>query len=77
MPTYEYVCLECGFHFEEFHSIAEEPISHCPKCDGTVKRLINGGIGLIFKGNGFYLTDYKNKSSSGSQSKSSKDSGKK
>ncbi|MDQ7054433.1 MAG: zinc ribbon domain-containing protein [candidate division KSB1 bacterium] len=72
MPTYEYVCRECGYQFEEFHGIAEDPISHCPKCDGKVERLINGGIGLIFKGNGFYLTDYKNKSSAGSSKNSDK-----
>ena len=61
MPTYEYQCQECGFKFEEFQSIVSEPIRVCPKCNGKVERLINGGIGLIFKGSGFYLTDYKNK----------------
>jgi len=61
MPTYEYQCRECGFKFEEFQSIVSEPIRVCPKCNGKVERLINGGIGLIFKGSGFYLTDYKNK----------------
>ena len=61
MPTYEYRCRECGFKFEEFQSIVSEPIRVCPKCNGKVERLINGGIGLIFKGSGFYETDYKNK----------------
>ena len=61
MPTYEYHCKDCGFEFEEFQSIASEPISICPKCSEKVKRKISGGAGLIFKGTGFYITDYKNK----------------
>jgi putative FmdB family regulatory protein len=64
MPTYEYYCTSCGFEFEEFQSIASEPINICPKCDGQVQRRISGGTGLIFKGSGFYITDYKNKKSS-------------
>jgi putative FmdB family regulatory protein len=63
MPTYEYYCISCGFEFEEFQSIASEPISICPKCNNEVKRKISGGVGLIFKGTGFYITDYKNKKS--------------
>lgn len=63
MPTYEYYCTSCGFEFEEFQSIASEPLSICPKCSEHVKRKISGGTGLIFKGTGFYITDYKNKSS--------------
>ena len=58
MPTYEYYCTSCGFEF------ASEPINICPQCDGQVKRRISGGTGLIFKGSGFYITDYKNKKSS-------------
>jgi putative FmdB family regulatory protein len=61
MPTYEYYCTSCGFEFEEFQSIASEPISVCPKCAAQVNRKISGGSGLIFKGSGFYITDYKNK----------------
>jgi putative FmdB family regulatory protein len=61
MPTYEYFCTSCGFEFEEFQSIASEPISVCPKCSEHVQRKISGGTGLIFKGSGFYITDYKNK----------------
>jgi putative FmdB family regulatory protein len=64
MPTYEYFCTSCGFEFEEFQSIASEPISVCPKCSEHVQRKISGGTGLIFKGSGFYITDYKNKKSS-------------
>ena len=60
MPTYEYYCLSCGFEFEEFQSIASEPINTCPKCKKRVQRKISGGSGLIFKGSGFYITDYKN-----------------
>jgi putative FmdB family regulatory protein len=63
MPTYEYFCTSCGFEFEEFQSIASEPISVCPKCNEHVQRKISGGTGLIFKGSGFYITDYKNKKS--------------
>jgi putative FmdB family regulatory protein len=61
MPTYEYYCKECKFEFEEFQSIASEPLQKCPKCNGKVERKISGGTGLIFKGSGFYITDYKNK----------------
>ena len=64
MPTYEYYCTSCGFEFEEFQSIASEPLSICPKCNEEVKRKISGGTGLIFKGTGFYITDYKNKKTS-------------
>lgn len=59
MPTYEYVCEECGFHFEEFQSITSDPLKTCPKCKGKVRRLIGGGNGFLFKGNGFYITDYR------------------
>jgi putative FmdB family regulatory protein len=67
MPTYEYYCTECRFEFEEFQSIASEPIQCCPKCNGKVERKISGGTGLIFKGSGFYITDYKNKKTSASK----------
>ena len=63
MPTYEYHCKDCWFEFEEFQSIASEPLQICPKCKGRVERKISGGTGLIFKGSGFYITDYKNKKS--------------
>jgi putative FmdB family regulatory protein len=63
MPTYEYYCIACAFEFEEFQSIAAEPIKYCPRCKKqTVARKISGGGGLIFKGSGFYITDYKKKS---------------
>lgn len=73
MPTYEYACPKCGHQFEQFQSMRDEPLKKCPKCGKTgVKRLIGGGAGLIFKGSGFYITDYKKKS--GGESKSSSDS---
>ena len=60
MPTYEYACSACGHHFEEFHSITAKPISKCPKCGKKkVQRLISAGAGFIFKGSGFYETDYR------------------
>jgi len=62
MPTYEYKCDSCGYLFEEFQSITDKPIEKCPKCNGKVRRLIGGGNGFIFKGSGFYITDYRNKS---------------
>ncbi|MBN2105565.1 zinc ribbon domain-containing protein [bacterium] len=62
MPTYDYVCKVCGYEFEAFQNITEEPLKKCPKCRGKVKRKIGSGAGLIFKGSGFYITDYKRKS---------------
>lgn len=63
MPTYEYECLDCGHRFDVFQSMLEEPFKVCPVCRGKVKRLISSGAGLIFKGSGFYITDYKKKES--------------
>lgn len=69
MPTYEYQCPKCGYAFEQFQSMKDEPLKKCPKCKKTgVKRLIGGGAGLIFKGSGFYITDYKNKPAPKSES---------
>ncbi|GBD86251.1 zinc ribbon domain protein [bacterium BMS3Abin03] len=65
MPTYDYKCLECNNRFEMFQPIIAEPIKNCPKCGGKVKRLIGAGAEPIFKGTGFYQTDYKNSSSPG------------
>ena len=59
MPTYNYYCSDCDSHFSYFQKMSESPISSCENCSGKVKRLITGGTGLIFKGSGFYLTDYK------------------
>ena len=62
MPTYDYRCLSCGNNFEMFQYMTEHHLSNCPECDGKVKRLIGAGAGPIFKGSGFYQTDYKNTS---------------
>ena len=63
MPTYEYKCDACGHAFERFHSMTAEPIKRCPECGkAKVKRLIGTGAGLIFKGSGFYITDYRDQS---------------
>lgn len=60
MPTYEYACPKCGYHFEQFQSMRDAPLKKCPKCKRmALKRLIGGGSGIIFKGSGFYQTDYK------------------
>ena len=59
MPTYDYECSDCGHRFEEFHSMSANPVSVCPKCGGKVQRLIGSGAGVLFKGSGFYQTDYR------------------
>ncbi|MFW6008748.1 MAG: FmdB family zinc ribbon protein [archaeon] len=62
MPTYEYKCQACGYLFERLESINARPRKKCPKCKkNTLARLIGPGSGIIFKGNGFYETDYKKK----------------
>lgn len=61
MPTYEYECQKCGHQFERFQLISDKPLTRCekPRCKGKVKRLIGTGAGLLFKGSGFYITDYR------------------
>jgi putative FmdB family regulatory protein len=60
MPTYEYQCKKCGHTFEELQTMAADPLVICPNCGKpSLKRLLTGGAGMIFKGSGFYLTDYK------------------
>ena len=62
MPTYDYCCEACEYTFEQFHGIKEEPTKKCPKCGkNRVKRLVSVGLRPIFRGTGFYETDYKNK----------------
>jgi len=72
MPTYDYLCEKCGHEFEAFQSMNDPAIKDCPECKAknTVKRLIGCGAGIIFKGSGFYETDYKRKSSPESFSES-------
>ncbi len=63
MPTYEYVCRKCEHRFERFQSIMAKPIRKCPSCGKTgVQRLVSAGAGIIFKGSGFYQTDYRSES---------------
>ena len=63
MPTYDYECKECGHEFEKFQSITARPIRKCPACGKLkVRRLIGVGAGIIFKGSGFYQTDYRSES---------------
>ena len=64
MPTYDYICSECGERFEHFQTMTSSVLTQKPNCEQetcAVKRVVSGGTGLIFKGSGFYLTDYKNK----------------
>ena len=68
MPTYDYECQSCGHVFEYFQSMSDEPLSECPKCGKGVKRLIGGGMGIIFKGSGFYVTDNRSASRGGGSS---------
>jgi putative FmdB family regulatory protein len=63
MPTYEYICNNCGHQFEQFQSITARPLRKCPECGkANLKRLIGCGSGVIFKGSGFYQTDYRSES---------------
>lgn len=59
MPTYDYVCSSCGHEFELFQKMTDPPAKKCPECKGKVKRKIGAGAGLLFKGSGFYITDYR------------------
>ena len=60
MPTYRFICKSCSYEFEDLQFISEAPLTTCPSCGKeTVSRMIGGGSGLVFKGSGFYLTDYK------------------
>ena len=61
MPTYEYECKHCGYKFEVLQKITDKPLDNCPKCNNKVRRLIGSGSGIIFKGTGFYATDYHKK----------------
>ena len=69
MPTYDYECKSCGHVFEFFQSMSDDPLKECPKCGSPVRRLIGGGLGIIFKGSGFYVTDNKSGGGSGNAAK--------
>ena len=70
MPTYSYQCDDCSHAYEAFQKMTEDPHTVCPECKGRVQRLIGAGAGIVFKGSGFYVTDYKKPSSGGAESKS-------
>ena len=61
MPTYEYRCEKCGHQFEVFHGIRDRKPRRCPRCRSRARRVPAGGAGLIFRGSGFYITDYRSK----------------
>jgi putative FmdB family regulatory protein len=69
MPTYEYECTNCNKIFDIFQKMTDKPLEKCPKCHKKISRLIGGGSGIIFKGSGFYATDYKKSSGRGGSSK--------
>ena len=72
MPTYEYECKACGYAFEKSQNMSDKPLRKCPKCKKEVRRIIGSGAGIIFKGSGFYATDYRK---SGYKEKEKADSG--
>jgi putative FmdB family regulatory protein len=83
MPTYEYRCTQCSHDFEKFQKMSEAPGAECPSCGAPSERRLSGGAGLLFKGSGFYITDYRSDSykkaagsdSTGSGGASSKEGG--
>jgi putative FmdB family regulatory protein len=78
MPTYEYRCRDCGTDFEKFQRMSDEPVAECPKCGAGAERRLSAGAGLLFKGSGFYITDYRGdsykKAAEGDRSSGSGDS---
>ena len=75
MPTYDYECNQCGRVFEVFQNMSDDPLSSCEECGGAVRRLIGGGLGIIFKGSGFYVTDNKSGSKNPASAGSTKAKG--
>ena len=63
MPTYQYACTECGHEFEQFQSFSDDSLTHCPVCEGRLRKVFNA-VGVVFKGSGFYRTDSRSGSSS-------------
>lgn len=70
MPTYEYACKSCGEHLEVVQSFKDEPLTECPNCGGTLRKVF-GNIGIAFKGSGFYKTDSRSSTSAGKAASSS------
>ncbi len=75
MPTYDYKCSKCGTVFELFQKMKDPPVAKCPKCGGKSERQLSGGHGIVFKGSGFYETDYKRAGQKKGKSDGPKDSG--
>ncbi len=71
MPTYAYRCKSCGHEYEKFQKITDTTKAKCPKCGKRGERMISGGAGVVFKGSGFYETDYKRAGEAAKKSKSS------
>ncbi|MEP7737062.1 FmdB family zinc ribbon protein [Nocardioides sp. 31GB23] len=69
MPTYQYACTECGHAFEQFQSFSDDALTTCPECEGRLRKLFNA-VGVVFKGSGFYRTDSRSESGSGSNGSS-------
>ena len=82
MPIYEYACKSCNHTLDALQKMNDDPLTECPECGKEIRRLIGGGMGVIFKGSGFYVTDNRSGSNGGSKdagkgSSDSKDSGRK
>lgn len=75
MPTYDYRCRKCGHVFELFHSIKDDKPKKCPRCKGKAERVPSSGAGLLFKGTGFYITDYRSRSYKEGKAKQDKSGG--
>jgi putative FmdB family regulatory protein len=78
MPTYEYRCPECGANFEKVQRMSDDPVAECPECSAVAQRRLSGGAGLLSKGSGFYITDYRGdgyKKAAQAESKGSDSSG--
>jgi putative FmdB family regulatory protein len=71
VPTYQYVCTECGHDFETVQSFSDDALSVCPVCGGRLRKVFNS-VGIVFKGSGFYRNDSREKSSSGAGKKDAK-----
>jgi putative FmdB family regulatory protein len=81
MPTYAYACPKCGHEYEKLQKMSDETRAKCPECGTRGERLISGGVGLVFKGSGFYITDYKRagetkRDGEGAEKSAGKDDGK-
>ena len=73
MPTYEYKCQSCKRRFEVSQRMTDQPLTECAECHGPLKRLIGAGAGFLFKGNGFYATDYRSESYKQAEKRASRD----